>query len=101
MENVFADLSAQISTNYSERKVVNEKPLRSAFVFITAESDSSDVAFEDLKRIEGVNEVYFSQGAYDIIAKVSAQSLDHLREIIFRQIKNLSSIRSTLTLTVI
>ena len=56
---------------------------------------------EDLKKVEGVNELYFSRGAYDFVVKVSGESLDHLREIVFKQIKNLSSIRSTLTLMVI
>ena len=100
MENVFADLGAQISTRDSEEDSF-VKPKRSAFVFITAESDSSQMAFEDLKQMDEVKEVYLSHGAYDIIAKVSGESLEHLREIVFKRIKNLSSIKSTLTLTVI
>ena len=99
MENVFADLTAQMSTFCSEGE--KEKPKRNAFVFITAEPDSTKSAFEDLKKIEGVNEVYLSHGAYDFIVKVSGESLDHLREIVFKQIKNLSNIRSTLTLMVV
>jgi len=99
LENVFADLNAQISAVSSEGK--KEKPKRNAFVFITAEPDSSKNAFEDLKKVEGVNEVYLSHGDYDFIVKVSGESLDHLREIVFKRIKNLSSIKSTLTLMVI
>lgn len=98
MEQVIGDMGATI--NASEPQSV-EKPLRSAFVFITAEYGSSDVAFEDLKRIDGVRELYFSRGAYDIVAKVTGESLEHLREIVFKRIKSLSSIKSTLTLTVI
>ena len=48
MENVFADLGAQISTRDSEEDSF-VKPKRSAFIFITAESDSSQMAFDDLK----------------------------------------------------
>jgi len=99
LENVFADLSAQISAVCSEGE--KEKPKRNAFVFITAEPDSGKSAFEDLKKVEGVTEVYLSHGAYDFVVKVSGESLDLLREIVFNRIKNLSSIRSTLTLTVI
>jgi DNA-binding Lrp family transcriptional regulator len=99
LENVFADLSAQINAVCPEGK--KEKPKRNAFVFITAEPNSSKSTLEDLKKVEGVNEVYLSHGAYDFVVKVSGESLDHLREIVFKQIKNLSSIRSTLTLMVV
>jgi len=99
LENVFADLSAPIRAVYSEEG--KAKPKRNAFVFITAEPDSGKSAFEDLKKVEGVDEVYLSQGAYDFVVKVSGESLNLLREIVFKRIKNLSSIRSTLILTVI
>ena len=51
-----------------------------------------------MKKVEGVNEVYRSHGAYDFIVKVNGESLDHLREIVFKRITNLSNIKSTLTL---
>ena len=96
LENVFSDLSPQISTVCVER--AKEKPKRNAFVFISAEADSSKSTLEDLKKVEGVKEVYLSHGTYDFIVKVSGESLDHLREIVFKRIKNISNIRSTLTL---
>jgi len=99
LENVFADLSAQISAVCPEGE--KEKTKRNAFVFITAKPDSRKIAFEDLKKVEGVNEVYLSHGDYDFVVKVSGDSLNHLREIVFKRIKNLSSIKSTLTLMVI
>ncbi len=100
MENVFDNLYPTISTDVStEEKVPAHK--RHAFVFITAEPDSSKVALEDLRTIEGVIEIYLSRGAYDIIAKVTGESLEHLREVVFKRIKNLSSVTSTLTLMVV
>ena len=99
MENVFADLTAKINSVYPEE--AKEKPKRNAFVFITAEPNSSKSTFEDLKKIEGVNEIYLSHGAYDLVVKVSGESLDHLREIVFKRIKNLSNIKTTLTLMVV
>ena len=76
------------------------KPKRNAF-FIIAELDSKKSTFKDLKKVEGVNEVYFSHGIYDFVVKVSGESMNHLRKIVFKQIKNLSSIRSALTLVVV
>lgn len=74
---------------------------RSAFVFITAESAESYQVLEDLRKLDAVEEVYLAKGAYDLIAKVSGDSIDYLREEVLKQIRNLSSIKSTLTLTVV
>jgi DNA-binding Lrp family transcriptional regulator len=96
----FADLGAAVNADYSDEKK-HQTYRRHAFIFITADPDSSKSTLEDLKRVEGVVELYPSRGAYDIIAKISGESLEHLREIVFKQIKNLGSIRSTLTLMVV
>ncbi len=93
-------IGAEISTDFSVEETL-EKPKRSAFVFITAESDSSHVALEDLRKIDEVKEVYLAHGAYDLIAKVSGESFDHVREIVRTRIRNLSGIKSTLILTLI
>ena len=100
MENVFVDMGTEISSKYSQEATF-EKPKRSAFVFITTESDSIDMALEDLRKIDEVKEVYLANGAYDLVAKVSGESFDQLREIVHTRIRNLSNIKSTLTLTVI
>jgi hypothetical protein len=73
-------------------------PKRSAFVFITTDSDASGLVIEDLRRIDGAKEVYAAQGAFDVVAKVSGESFDHLRKIIQSRIGNLSSKKSTSTL---
>lgn len=100
MENVFVDMGAEISSKYSEEETLS-KPKRSAFVFITTESDASRLALEDLKKIDEVKEVYLAHGAYDLVVKVSGESFDYLRETVFIRIRNLSSIKSALTLTLI
>lgn len=99
MENVFVDGRPEISTVVSEDIFL--KPKRSAFVFITAESDSSHTALADLRKIDAVQEVYLARGAYDLVAKISGESLDQLREDVLKRIRNISSIKSTLTLTII
>ena len=93
-------MGAEISSQYSEEEAI-AKPKRSAFVFITTESDASHMALEDLRKIAEVKEVYLARGAYDLVAKVSGESFDHLREIVQSRIRNLSNVKSTLTLTVI
>jgi DNA-binding Lrp family transcriptional regulator len=77
------------------------KPKRSAFVFITTDSESSHIALEGLRKMAEVQEVYLARGAYDLVAKVSGESLEHLREDVLKRIRDLQSVKSTLTLTVI
>ncbi|MGE5556007.1 MAG: Lrp/AsnC family transcriptional regulator [Methanocella sp.] len=101
METVFVEQpKPQINAGgLPEAAVLKQK--RSAFVFITAESDESNNVLEDLRKLDAVEEVYLARGAYDLIAKVSGASIDYLREEVLKQIRNLSSIKSTLTLTVV
>ncbi len=102
LENVFAerpDIRPEISATVTEEGVMKTK--RSAFVFITAESDESQLALEGLRKLDAVEEVYLARGAYDLVAKITSDSMEHLREDVLKQIRSLSSIKSTLTLTVI
>lgn len=101
METVFDEQSQVVITRASVEEAIFEKAKRSAFVFITAESQASQTALHELKMIDEVKEVYLARGAYDIVARVSGESFDQVREVIGKQIRNLSSIKSTLTLTVI
>lgn len=99
MENVFADLH-ELGAKVVGKEIF-EKPKRSAFVFITAELDAGDDVLEDLRKMDEVKEVYLARGAYDIVAKISEDSFDSLRENVVNRIKNLANIKSMLTLTVV
>jgi DNA-binding Lrp family transcriptional regulator len=99
LETLFVNERPETSILVEDTSLFKQK--RSAFVFITAELDESHLALEDLRKLAAVEEVYLSRGAYDLVAKVSGDSLDYLREEVLMQISSLSSIKSTLTLTVI
>lgn len=71
-----------------------------AFVCINSESGSVEVV-NDLKRIDGVCEVYSSRGMYEAIAMVQADTFDKLKEIVSQQVRKIGDIKSTLTLTLI
>ena len=55
----------------------------------------------DLQNIEGVEEAYSVYGVYDVVAKIEADSMDKLKEIITWRIRRLNKVRSTLTMIVI
>jgi DNA-binding Lrp family transcriptional regulator len=69
-----------------------------AFVLINVESGSEDEVLNELKKIEGVEEAYFSYGVYDLVTKIKADTMEHLKDMVTRKIRALSKVRSTLTL---
>jgi len=78
---------------------IQEMPL--AFVFINAEIGSEDEILIQLRKIENVKEAHAVYGVYDIVAKVQAETMDKLKEVIFPKVRTLNKIRSTLTMIVI
>lgn len=75
--------------------------MKSAFVLINSEPEFNQETLADIKKIEGVSEAYPSHGSYDIVARVNAESIDKLTQIIFHRIKGVATIKSTLTMMVV
>lgn len=69
-----------------------------AFVLINVESGSEEEVLAGLKKIEGVEEAYYSYGVYDLITKIKADSMERLKEMVTRNIRTITKVRSTLTL---
>ena len=69
-----------------------------AFVLINVESGSEEEVLEQIKKIEGVDEAYYSYGVYDIIAKIKAETMANLRETVTQKMRAISKVSSTLTL---
>jgi len=72
-----------------------------AFVLINTEIGSESEVVKVLRDVEGVDEAYSVYGVYDIIAKVKADSMDKLKDIVTWRIRRLNKVRSTLTMIVI
>lgn len=71
-----------------------------AFVLINADLGSEEEIVSELKKIEGVKEVYMVYGVYDIIAKMEAETMDKVKDIVTWKIRRLDKVRSTLTMIV-
>lgn len=69
-----------------------------AFVLINVESGAEEEVLGELKKIEDVEEAFFSYGVYDIITKIKADSMEKLKDMVTRKIRSISKVRSTLTL---
>jgi DNA-binding Lrp family transcriptional regulator len=72
-----------------------------AFVLINTEIGSEANVLETLKKVEGVDEAFAVYGVYDIIARVKADTMDKLKEIVTWRIRRLDKVRSTLTMIVV
>ena len=72
-----------------------------AFVLVNADTGSEDEVVAELRKIENVKESYTVFGVYDVVAKVEAESMDKLTEMITWKIRSLDKVRSTLTMIVI
>jgi DNA-binding Lrp family transcriptional regulator len=72
-----------------------------AIVLINAEIGSEDEVAGELRKISNVKESYVVYGVYDIVAKVEADSMDKLKEIVTWKIRRLDKVRSTLTMIVV
>jgi len=72
-----------------------------AFVLINAEIGSEDEVVGELRKLSNVKESYVVYGVYDTVARVEADSMDKLKEIVTWKIRRLDRVRSTLTMIVV
>ena len=81
------------------RKEKNSMP--TAFVLVNTEIGSESDVLTALKNVDGVEKAHTIYGVYDIIAKIEADSIDKLKEIVTWHIRRLDKVRSTLTMIVV
>ena len=67
-----------------------------AFVLMNAELGSEDSIVNELKKLEGVKEVYQVYGVYDIVAQVEANTMERVKETITWKLRKLNGVKSTL-----
>jgi len=72
--------------------------LRNAYVLINCDFGKEIDILKKLKEINSVKEVHGTFGAYDIIAEIKAEKVEKLREEITKKIRQIPSVRGTLTL---
>ena len=69
-----------------------------AYVLISAESGSETDVMKGLKKTNTVKEAHMVYGAYDIIARIEADTMADLKDSISWKVRRLDGIRSTLTM---
>lgn len=69
-------------------------------MLINVEVGTEKEVLEKIKQIEEVKEAYMVYGTYDIIARLEAENLDKLREVVTKKIRQLDKVNSTMTMIV-
>jgi DNA-binding Lrp family transcriptional regulator len=69
-----------------------------AYVMINTEIGTMEDVLKILKKIPNVKEAHMVYGVYDIIAKVEADTMEMLKEILSMKIRSIDKIMSTLTM---
>ena len=72
-----------------------------AFVLINTDMGADAEVADALREIEEVKEVYGVYGVYDIVVRIEADTLQHLKDAISNKIRTLENVRSTLTMIVV
>ncbi|WP_174447781.1 Lrp/AsnC family transcriptional regulator [Conexivisphaera calida] len=72
-----------------------------AYVLINTEMGKEDEVLKSLNQIPNVVEAYIIYGVYDVIAKVEADSLEKVKDVISSRVRRLEYVRSTLSMIVI
>lgn len=72
-----------------------------AFVLINAEIGSEEEVLKELNKVEGVVESFVVYGVYDVVAKIRADTMDRLKDVVTWHVRRLNKVRSTLTMIVV
>jgi DNA-binding Lrp family transcriptional regulator len=75
--------------------------LAGAIVLIQTSIGAESRVLEQLYSIPEVKEVYIVYGSYDVVAKVEADTLEKIREVITDKIMKLNDIRTTVTMIIV
>ena len=75
--------------------------MKIAYVLINCDLGYEEQIIEELKHISDVKEAHGTFGAYDILVKLEAGSLDEISKTITLKIRKLDKIRFTMTLNII
>jgi DNA-binding Lrp family transcriptional regulator len=72
-----------------------------AYVLINTEIGSENKVLKSLEEISEVKEANTVYGVYDIIARLEAETMEDLKNVISWRVRRLEKVRSTLTMIVV
>ena len=72
-----------------------------AYVLINTEPKFMEKVVEILEKLDSVEEIFPVYGVYDVVAKIRADSMGELKEIVTWKVRSLKEVRSTITMLIL
>jgi len=72
-----------------------------AYILLNVEPGAESKVLEHLRSISLVKEAFVSYGVYDLIIRLSADTMEQLKEAVSHKIRTINQVRSTVTLILI
>ncbi|UCC57955.1 MAG: Lrp/AsnC ligand binding domain-containing protein [Candidatus Bathyarchaeum sp.] len=71
-----------------------------AYVLINTEPKHMENVVATLEKLDAVVEIFPVYGVYDVVAKVRAETMEKLKEIVTWKVRSLEKVRSTITMLI-
>ena len=72
-----------------------------AYVLINTEPKHMENVVSILEKLDAVVEIFPVYGVYDVVAKVQADTMEKLKDIVTWKVRSLHDVRSTITMLVL
>jgi DNA-binding Lrp family transcriptional regulator len=72
-----------------------------AYVLINTEPKHMENVVSTLEKLDAVVEIFPVYGVYDVVAKVQADTMEKLKDIVTWKVRSLDEVRSTITMLVL
>lgn len=72
-----------------------------AYILLNVEPGAEGKVLDRLKTLDIVSEAYVSYGVYDLVIRLSAETMDKLKDAVSHKIRTTDQVRSTVTLILI
>ena len=72
-----------------------------AYVLINTEPKHMESVVQTLEKLDSAVEVFPVYGVYDVVAKIKAETMDKLKDIVTWKVRSLDTVRSTITMLII
>ena len=72
-----------------------------AYVLINTEPKHMENVVEILEKLDAVVEIFPVYGVYDVVAKIQAETMKKLKDIVTWNVRSLDQVRSTITMLIL
>ncbi|PVX24402.1 MAG: AsnC family transcriptional regulator [Candidatus Bathyarchaeum sp.] len=72
-----------------------------AYVLINTEPKHMENVVATLEKLDSVVEIFPLYGVYDVVAKIQAETMEKLKDIVTWKVRSLDEVRSTITMLIL